>query len=157
MKAFVDGFVESGFAETAGAPTGSTGMGTGTGIISGISRAFNSKIAEDLHISHLAEDMLQAFYRREHDTVKMLAAQGAKFNPEMLQVAVGFRDHNLAKACLDGGMMPNESMVRHAIDARDAPFADMLMRHMPVTPELRDYAQRNGTEDIRHTVEAYRL
>ncbi|MDE1151831.1 MAG: hypothetical protein PW788_04760 [Micavibrio sp.] len=148
MKAFVDGYAED-FAGTSKAPVNG-------GMFTGISRAFNSKIAEDLHVSHLAEDMLQAFYRREHDTVTMLAAQGAKFNPEMLQVAVGFRDHNLAKACLDGGMVPNDSMVRYAIDARDAPFADMLMRHMPVTPELRDYAQRNGTEEIRHSVEAYR-
>ena len=121
MKAFVDGFV---------------------------SRAFNRKVSDDLAAQQLTEDMLQAFYRREHDTVMTLAAHGAHFTPEMLQVAVGFRDPNLASACLEGGVLPNEAMVKFAIDCRDAPLAEMLLKKIPSASEdLRRYAaQRQAHE-----------
>ena len=133
MKAFVDGFVGEGLSAAG---------------------AFNGRIAKDLHIAAATEDMLQAFYRREHETVMMLAKQGAVFNAEMLQVAVGFRDHNLATACIEHGVTPSEDMVRAAVDARDAPFADMLMRNMKASDDLREYISRNGTDALRQTLDA---
>lgn len=118
-----------------------------------ISTAFNGRIADDTHTSAVTESMLQAFYRREHETVVLLAKHGAQFTAEMLQIAVGFRDHNLSRACLDGGVKPNEAMVRFAIDLRDARLADMLMTHVAVTPSLLDYAARHGSDAVRQTVE----
>ncbi len=125
--------------------------------VASISAIFNGRIANDFHTSALSESMLQAFYRREHETVVLLAGQGAQFNAEMLQVAVGFRDHNLSRACLDGGVKPNEAMVRFAIDMRDARLADMLMTHVTITPALVDYAARHGSEAVRQSVESRRI
>ncbi len=125
--------------------------------LSSITAEFNGRIAGDVRSSALTESMLQAFYRREHGTVQLLASQGAHFNPEMLQVAVGFRDHNLSKACLDGGVMPNEAMVRFAIDLRDAKLADMLMTHVTLTPSLLDYAARHGSDAVRKSVESRKI
>lgn len=112
-----------------------------------VSAAFNSKVAYDLRAQALTVDMLQAFYRREHATVSHLASQGARFTPEMLQVAVGFRDQHLARACLDGNVLPNEAMVKFAIDCRDAPLADMLMQKIPAhVQDLKNYAQKRSEE-----------
>ncbi|HYD17493.1 MAG TPA: hypothetical protein VEF76_03315 [Patescibacteria group bacterium] len=116
MKALVDGFITS---------------------------VFNAKVEYDLRALNLTQDMLQAFYRREFNTVSHLASQGARFTPEMLQVAVGFRDQNLARICLDHHVMPNEAMVKFAIDCRDQPLALMLMEKIPAhVQDLRRYATR---------------
>lgn len=113
-----------------------------------VSAAFNSKVAYDLRAASLTVDMLQAFYRREHATVSHLASQGARFTPEMLQVAIGFRDQHLTRACLDGNVLPNESMVKFAIDCRDAPLAEMLMQKIPAyVQDLKRYAQKRS-EDV---------
>lgn len=123
-----------------------------------VSAAFNAKIAYDLRAQRLTQDMLQAFYRREHATVAHLAAQGAFFTPEMLQVAVGFRDQHLARECLEGGVMPNEAMVKFAIDSRDAPLAHLLMGKLP--PEkaevMKSYAARRDApafaQEFEHVI-----
>ena len=118
MKAFVDGFV---------------------------SRAFNKKVADDLESQRLTVEMLQAFYRREHETVTSLSDRGARFTTEMLQVAVGFRDPNLTGICLDGGVLPNEAMVKFALDCRDKPLSEMLMKKIPAASEdLRRYAAQKS-------------
>ncbi len=114
MKAFVDGFV---------------------------SRAFNDKVMADREAQRLTGEMLQAFYRREYGTIMSLAGQGGQFTTEMLSVAVGFRDPNLTSACLEGGVLPNEAMVKFAIDCRDTPLSEMLMKKIPADAEdLRRYA-----------------
>lgn len=113
-----------------------------------VSAAFNSKVAYDLRAASLTVDMLQAFYRREHATVSHLASQGARFTPEMLQVAIGFRDQHLTRACLDGNVLPNEAMVKFAIDCRDAPLTEMLMQKIPAhVQDLKRYAQKRS-EDV---------
>ena len=89
-----------------------------------VSRVFNKKIADDMEAQRLTMEMVQAFYRREHDTVTSLASRGGCFTTEMLQVAVGFRDPNLTLACLDNGVLPNEAMVKFALDCRDAPLSE---------------------------------
>lgn len=128
MKAFVDGFV---------------------------SRAFNQKVTGDLEAQRLTEEMLQAFYRREHQSVLALAGRGARFTTEMLQIAVGFRDPNLATACLEAGILPNEAMVKFALDCRDAPLAEMLMKKIPSASEdLRRYAAQKSAPELTETAEA---
>jgi hypothetical protein len=118
MKAFVDGFV---------------------------SRSFNDKVAADREVQRLTGEMLQAFYRREYGAVMSLAGQGGHFTTEMLSVAVGFRDPNLTTACLDGGVLPNEAMVKFAIDCRDTPLSEMLMKKIPSASEdLRRYAAQKA-------------
>jgi len=142
MKALFGSFSQNGTAALAQPP-----------VSPGAAAAFNSRIAQDLHIAQATQDMLQAFYRREHDTVTLLAGQGAQFNAEMLQVAVQFRDHHLAKLCLDADITPSEDMVRSAVDRRDAPFAAMLMRHLDASDALKDYISRHGTESLRQSLD----
>ena len=125
MKAFMDGFV---------------------------SRAFNKKITDDMESQRLTVEMLQAFYRREHETVTDLADRGARFTTEMLQVAIGFRDPNLTMACLDGGVLPNEAMVKVAIDCRDTPLSEMLMRKIPAAEDLRRYAAQKSIVPEMHEI-----
>lgn len=130
MKAFMDGFV---------------------------SRAFNKKVSDDMESQQRTMEMLQAFYRREHETVTLLSGRGGKFTTEMLQVAVGFRDPNLTLACLDGGVLPNEAMVKFAIDCRDKPLSEMLMKKIPAAAEdLRRYAaQKSGMPETREFIDAH--
>jgi hypothetical protein len=110
------------------------------------SRAFNKKVADDREAQRLTMDMLQAFYRREHETVISLSDRGARFTTEMLQVAVGFRDPNLTNICLEGGVLPNEAMVKFAIDCRDAPLSEMLMKKIPAASEdLKRYAAQKAS------------
>lgn len=145
MKALFGSFSQHGNAAFATTP--------GASSPSGAAAAFNNRIAQDLHTAQVTEEMLQAFYRREHDTVALLARQGAQFNAEMLQVAVQFRDHHLAKLCLEGDVPPTEDMVRAAVDRRDAPFASMLMRHLDASEELKDYIARHGTDSLRQSLD----
>jgi len=116
--------------------------------------AFNNK-ATDAKIAQLTEDMTQAFYRREHDTIDSLAAKGAKFTPEMLQVSVAFRDHHLAERCLQAGVRPNEDMVKRAAAQNDAPMADMLIRKIDPTPELKAHIEHFTSETIQKTCAPY--
>lgn len=118
-----------------------------------VSQAFNGKIASDMEIERLSQDMLQAVYRREHATVDMLSGQGAKFNREMLQAALGFQDQLLTEKCLEAGVTPTEEMLRLAIDKHSAPLTDMLLKKIPASEELRDYAIRYGTDDVRRVVQ----
>jgi hypothetical protein len=116
-------------------------------------QAFNGKIAADMEVERLTQDMLQAVYRREHATVDHLAAKGAKFSGEMLQAALGFQDTALTLKCLEAGVLPTEAMVRTAIDKHSAPLTDMLLKKTTISPELRDYAARFGTDDVRRVVQ----
>lgn len=121
----------------------------------GASAAFNSKIEYDIRAQQLTQDMLQAFYRREHATITHLASEGAHFTPEMLQVAVGFRDRHLTRECLDGGVIPNEGMVKFAIDSRDAPLAHMLLEKTPqeTAQRLKEYASRRNDPAVARAFE----
>jgi hypothetical protein len=122
-----------------------------------VSRSFNEKVARDIEGQQLTMDLLQAFYRREHDTVASLAARGGHFTDEMLQIAVGFRDPNLAQACLEGGITPSEAMVKFALDCRDAPLADMLLKKIPAASEdLRRYiAQKETPPEPRREIDTH--
>lgn len=113
------------------------------------STAFNGRIQADMEAERLSADMLQAFYRREHATVEHLAKQGAKFNAEMLHAAVGFQDRALVDKCLEAGVAPTDDMIYLVIDKRNAALTDALLRKTTVSDALRDYALRNGTDDVR--------
>jgi len=52
----------------------------------------------------LTEEMAQAFYRREHDTVKSLMRKGARFTPEMLHIARLLGDAHLIRLCYQNGI-----------------------------------------------------
>jgi len=113
------------------------------------SSAFNPKAA-DLKIRDLTEAMLQAFWRREHDTVESLARRGARFTGEMLEVSVHYQDAHLAQHCLDGGVVPNEDLMRQAVDTRSHPLVKTLLPRAQVTNGLRDHVSAGGTDAIRH-------
>jgi hypothetical protein len=115
---------------------------------SAFSRSFNSR-AVDLKIAQLTEDMTQAFYRREHETIDLLAAKGASFTEEMLQISVAFRDHHLADKCMTAGVIPNAEMVKRAVDQRDVPLVDMLMKKIEPTDELKTYIERFASDDVQ--------
>ncbi len=115
---------------------------------SAFSRSFNSH-AVDSKIAQLTEDMTQAFYRREHETIDLLAAKGASFTEEMLQISVAFRDHHLADKCMTAGVIPNAEMLKRAIDQRDVPLVDMLMKKIEPTDELRTYIERFASDDVQ--------
>jgi hypothetical protein len=110
--------------------------------------AFNQSAA-DLKIAQLTEDMAQAFYRREHDTINFLSAQGAKFTPEMLHAAVGFRDHHLTDKCLQAGVIPDEDAVKTAVNHKDAPLTAMLIQRMTPTPALKTYIENHATDAVK--------
>jgi|GEM_PF-1442406 len=116
--------------------------------------AFNAKAA-DVKIAQLTEEMTQAFYRREHDTIDSLAAKGARFTQEMLQVSVAFRDHHLAEKCMQHGVRPNEDMVKRAAAQDDAPLTDMLIRKIDPTPELKAHIEHFTSEMIQKTCAPY--
>lgn len=110
------------------------------------SRAFNQSVAADRE--RLENDMLQAFYRREHGTVDMLEHKDAPFNTEMLHIAVTLRDITLAEKCTAHGVAPEDSMLRYAVDQKDTAMTALLLQHMPMTENLRAYILQHGTEDI---------
>lgn len=110
--------------------------------------AFNGPAAH-MHIAQLTEDMAQAFYRREHDTIEMLAARGAKFTPEMLHASVGFRDHHLTDKCLHAGVKPDEEMVKIAVTHKDAPLTAALIQRMTPSLELKNYIEDYATEAVK--------
>lgn len=80
MKAFIDGFLGNSFSK----------------------EAFKSDQ------QRLTDEMTQAFYRREYDTVDLLARQGAVFTDEMLHVAMKMKDPQLVLRCLHGGVKASE-------------------------------------------------
>ena len=121
---------------------------------SGFNAAFNTHAA-DAKITQLTEDMTQAFYRREHETIDSLAAKGAKFTAEMLQISVAFRDHHLADKCLQAGVKPNEDMVKRAASQNDAPMTDMLICKIDPTPELKTHIEHFTSEAIQKTCAPY--
>jgi hypothetical protein len=110
--------------------------------------AFNQNAA-DLKIAQLTQDMTQAFYRREPDTINMLSAKGAKFTPEMLHTAVGFRDHHLTDKCLQAGVMPDEDIVKTAVGHKDAPLTAMLIQRITPTPALKTYIESHATDAVK--------
>lgn len=110
--------------------------------------AFNTTAA-DLKIAQLTQDMTQAFYRREHETIENLAAKGAKFTEEMLQTAVAFRDHHLADKCLMAGVLPNEDMVKRAAAQHDAPLVDLLIRKIELTADLKTHIEAFTSEAVQ--------
>lgn len=121
---------------------------------SGFNAAFNNHAA-DAKIAQLTEDMTQAFYRREHETIDSLAAKGAKFTGEMLQISVAFRDHHLAEKCLQAGVKPNEDMVKRAAAQNDAPMTDMLICKVDPTPELKTHIEHFTSDAIQKTCAPY--
>lgn len=110
--------------------------------------AFND-IAAPKKTAQLTEEMTQAFYRREHDTIDLLAAQGATFTNEMLHAAVGLRDHHLSAKCLHAGIKPDEELVKAAVDHKDAPLTAMLIQRATPTSALKDYIEHHGTDAVR--------
>ena len=110
--------------------------------------SFNHSAAP-LRTAQLTEDMAQAFYRREHDTIEMLAAQGAKFTNEMLYAAVGFRDHHLTEKCLTAGVKPDEDIVKVAVNHKDAPLTAMLIQRITPTIDLKTYIDNYATDAVR--------
>lgn len=110
--------------------------------------AFNDSAAH-AKTTQLTEEMAQAFYRREHDTIDLLAAQGAAFTPEMLHVSVSMRDHHLADKCLKAGVTPDEDIVRIAVDHKDAPLTAMLIQRVEPTPGLKAYIERHATDAVK--------
>lgn len=110
--------------------------------------SFNQNAAP-LRTAQLTEDMAQAFYRREHDTIDMLAAQGAKFTNEMLYAAVGFRDHHLTEKCLTAGVKPDDDIVKTAVNHKDAPLTAMLIQRMTPSAELKTYIDTYATDAVR--------
>ena len=112
------------------------------------STAFNTTAA-DLKIAQLTQDMTQAFYRREHDTIESLAAKGAKFTEEMLPTAVAFRDHHLTDKCLTAGVLPNEDMVKRAAAQHDAPLVHMLIRNIEPTADLKTHIENFTSEAVQ--------
>lgn len=67
-------------------------------------------------VHELTHEMTQAFYRREHDTIERLAADGALFTQEMLHIASAYKDPQLVLKCLHGGIVPAETesaVLRH--------------------------------------------
>ncbi len=115
---------------------------------------FNTSAA-DAKITQLTEDMTQAFYRREHDTIESLASKGARFTAEMLQISVAFRDHHLAEKCMQAGVKPNEEMIKRAAAQNDAPMTDMLIRKVDPTPELKAHIEHFTSETIQKTCAPY--
>lgn len=110
--------------------------------------SFNDSAAH-VRTAHLTEQMTQAFYRREHDTIEYLAKQGAQFTPEMLSVAVGMRDHHLTGKCLGAGITPDEDMVRSAVGQKDAPLTAMLIQRITPTKDLKTYIETYATEAVK--------
>lgn len=110
--------------------------------------AFNQSAA-DLKIAQLTEDMAQAFYRREYDTITLLSGKGAKFTPEMLHASVGFRDHHLTDMCLQAGVRPDEDVVKTAVNHKDAPLTAMLIQRMTPTPALKTYIENHATDAVK--------
>jgi len=110
--------------------------------------AFNQSAA-DLKIAQLTQDMTQAFYRREYDTINLLSAKGAKFTPEMLHAAVGFRDHHLTDKCLQADVIPNEDIVKTAVGHKDAPLTAMLIQRITPTRALKTYIEIYGTDAVK--------
>ncbi|HCS24268.1 MAG TPA: hypothetical protein PLW48_02600 [Alphaproteobacteria bacterium] len=109
---------------------------------------FNGHAAQ-IRTAQLTEEMAQAFYRREPETIDHLAAQGAKFTPEMLHAAVGFRDHHLTDKCLRAGVTPDEDMVKTAVNHKDAPLTSMLIQRITPTPQLKKYIEDYATDAVK--------
>lgn len=105
--------------------------------------------AAPLRTAQLTEEMAQAFYRREHDTIDLLAAQGAKFTAEMLYAAVGFRDHHLTEKCLNAGVKPDEDIVKTAVNHKDAPLTAMLIQRITPSVDLKNYIDNYATDAVR--------
>lgn len=110
--------------------------------------AFNQSAA-DLKIAQLTQDMTQAFYRREHDTINHLSAKGAKFTGEMLHAAVGFRDHILTDKCLQAGVMPDEDNVKTAVGHKDAPLTAMLIQRITPSRALKTFIENHATDAVK--------
>lgn len=110
--------------------------------------AFNHSAAQ-IRTAQLTEEMAQAFYRREPETIDHLAAQGAKFTREMLHASVGFRDHHLADKCLKAGVTPDEDMVKAAVNHKDAPLTSMLIHRIKPSAQLKKYIEDYATEAVK--------
>lgn len=79
----------------------------------------------------MGEIMRQAFCRRDRDTVRLLAGKGVPFTEEMLHIAVGFPDIDLARLCLENGVAPTREMIRRADVLHAEHLSALLRAHAP--------------------------
>jgi hypothetical protein len=100
--------------------------------------------------SRLTYQMTQAFWRREHGTIDMLAQKGAGFTPEMLLTAVGYRDLPLTEKCLNAGVLPEDAHFKAAIDLRDHDILNALTEKKSFSEDIQKYIQAHGDEKMRH-------
>ena len=107
---------------------------------------FNDKSASALEKPRLTTELRDAFYRREHPTIDLLAAKGATFTPEMLEVAARMRDHHLVDMCIKKKLKPSEDLVKIAVDLRDIHLFTMLLQKADITISLHRYVDAFGTD-----------
>lgn len=116
---------------------------------SGFNGQDTSVVAQAMIEATLKNQMTQAFYRREHDTIALLEAQGAVFTQEMLHIAVGFRDASLTRLCLGHNVKPNDDIFKTAIGHNDTVIFDMLAKSEAPSQQVLRLIARHGSEDMR--------
>ena len=115
----------------------------------GFGKFFNKSASSQQAAAQLSHDMLQAFFRPEHDTIEHLEKRGAPFMEEMLSISIGFRDLFLTGKCLSKGVKPTEEHIRLAVDGKDAEIFKTVSEKATLTETSKKYVADFGTKEMR--------